>query len=70
MSEVRTTMTPPVYLSFPPKPPAPAEECDLCAALVKQRTEAEGKGDFSTAVDCNIELRNHPHRRAIDRKSV
>ncbi|MFF8310182.1 hypothetical protein [Streptomyces lydicus] len=65
-----TTMTPPVYLSLPPNAPKPVEGCGVCAALAKQRTKAEANGDFSTAADCSIELRNHPHRRATDRKTA
>ncbi|MGW7636358.1 hypothetical protein [Streptomyces decoyicus] len=68
MSDTRTTMAPPVHLSPPLDRPAPATECDVCAALAEQRAEAERKGNFSAVVDCNVELRNHPHRRAGDLK--
>ncbi|AZS73916.1 hypothetical protein DDE74_25890 [Streptomyces lydicus] len=70
MSNARTTMTPPVYVSLPLAPPKPTEDCGVCMALAKQRAEAETKGDFSRVADCNIELRNHSHLRATDRKSV
>lgn len=70
MSDARTMMTPPVYVSLPPVPPKPTEDCGVCTALAKQRADAEARGDFSRVSDCNIELRNHPHRRATDRKGV
>ncbi|MER5968627.1 hypothetical protein ABT112_02590 [Streptomyces sp. NPDC002055] len=65
-----TMMTPPVHLSLPPSPPKPTEGCAVCAALAKQRAEAEARGNFSAAADCNVELRNCPHRRATDRKNA
>ncbi|MCR8578955.1 hypothetical protein NE399_33510 [Streptomyces sp. Isolate_219] len=63
MSDPSTTMTPPVYLSLPPASPTPAEGCGVCTALAKQRAAAAAEGDHSRVTDCNIELRNHPHRR-------
>ncbi len=48
--------------------PTPATECGVCSALAKQRVEAETAGNFSAVADCNVELRNHPHRRASDLK--
>ncbi|GAA0387978.1 hypothetical protein [Streptomyces luteireticuli] len=41
--------------------PEPAAGCDVCVALDRQRKEAQWSGDFSRVVDCNVELRRHPH---------
>jgi hypothetical protein len=59
-------MDPAVELPLPEAPPPaePAAGCDVCAALVKQREEARARGNHSAVVDCNVELRNHPHGRA------
>ncbi|MEU5129612.1 hypothetical protein [Streptomyces mobaraensis] len=43
--------------------PAPAPGCDVCAALARQRVVARRDGDFSRVVDCDVELRRHPHGR-------
>ncbi|UQA95307.1 hypothetical protein [Streptomyces halobius] len=55
----------PVHLKDPapvPEPePEPVAGCDVCAALARQRTEAHTTGDKTTAIDCNIEIRHHPH---------
>nr|WP_093484928.1 MULTISPECIES: hypothetical protein [unclassified Streptomyces] len=69
MSDARTTPARPVRRSHPPDAPEPATGCDVCAALAKQRAEAQARGDLSSASDCNVELAAHPHRRATDRKS-
>ncbi|MFE3763578.1 hypothetical protein ACFXPI_17650 [Streptomyces sp. NPDC059104] len=63
MRSPSTTMDPPVQLSLPRTPPAPAPGCDVCAALTKQRTEAYGAGDLSAVSDCNVELAAHPKKR-------
>lgn len=42
--------------------PNPAADCDVCQALSEQRSEAHAKRDMSKVSDCNIEIRNHPHR--------
>ncbi|CAM5418782.1 hypothetical protein SAVIM338S_02280 [Streptomyces avidinii] len=39
----------------------PAEGCDVCAALVKQRTEYRKLRNASGVTDCNVEMRQHPH---------
>lgn len=41
--------------------PEPTPGCDVCGALIRQRTKARRTGDFSQATDCNVELRQHPH---------
>ncbi|MBH1933304.1 hypothetical protein I5Q34_03200 [Streptomyces sp. AV19] len=53
----------PVHLTAPAPAdePEPVPGCDVCVALVVQRTEARRAGDLSRAVDCNVELRQHPH---------
>ncbi|MBC2878873.1 MULTISPECIES: hypothetical protein [Streptomyces] len=43
--------------------PAPAPGCDVCEALARQRIVARRDGDFSRVVDCDVELRRHPHGR-------
>ncbi|MBW1596533.1 hypothetical protein [Streptomyces sp. JJ38] len=54
----------PVHLPdpFPAPEPPPAPGCDVCRALAAQRLEARNRGDLSAATDCNVEIRNHPHR--------
>jgi hypothetical protein len=54
--------------STPCVEPAPVGDCDVCAALLRQREEARARGDHRTVWDWNNELRNHPHRRADDWK--
>ncbi|MGK5640204.1 hypothetical protein ACSNOK_18100 [Streptomyces sp. URMC 126] len=44
-------------------PPVPAPGCDVCEALARQRAVARRAGDFSRALDCDVELRRHPHGR-------
>lgn len=47
---------------FPVPDPDPADpNCDVCGALVAQRTECYRHGDLSGVVDCNVEIRQHPH---------
>ncbi|KPC63973.1 hypothetical protein ADL29_13000 [Streptomyces chattanoogensis] len=57
----------PVHL--PDRVPVPESEpvagCDVCAALVRQREAARAVGDKSTLIDRNIELRRHPHAKAV-----
>ncbi|RCH67979.1 hypothetical protein DT019_13315 [Streptomyces sp. SDr-06] len=53
-------MDPPVHLSLPRTPPAPAPGCGVCAALARQRAAAYGAGDLSAVSDCNVELAAHP----------
>ncbi len=55
-------MARPVCLPLPPDAPEPAEGCDICGALAKQRAEARTRGDFSAVSDCNVEMAAHPHR--------
>ncbi|MFF1702476.1 hypothetical protein [Streptomyces sp. NPDC058252] len=58
----QTTMDDPVDLSLPLDQPKPAPLCGVCQALERQSAEATASGDYSKASDCNIEIRNHPHR--------
>ncbi len=47
---------------FPVRDPNPVDPtCDVCAALVMQRTEYYRLRDRSGVVDCNVEIRQHPH---------
>ncbi|KOU80160.1 MULTISPECIES: hypothetical protein [Streptomyces] len=47
---------------FPVRDPDPADPtCDVCAALVVQRAEGYRQRDLSAVVDCNVEIRQHPH---------
>ncbi|MEU9122994.1 hypothetical protein AB0C96_24545 [Streptomyces sp. NPDC048506] len=41
--------------------PDPVPGCDVCTALARQRAAARAVGDQTTAIDCNIEIRRHPH---------
>ncbi|MFE0188975.1 hypothetical protein [Streptomyces sp. NPDC058989] len=41
--------------------PQPVAGCDVCAALAVQRTAARAVGDKSKMIDCNVEMRRHPH---------
>ncbi len=50
----------PLRLSGDPEPEA---DCDVCRALGKQRSTARAQGDMSKVSDCNVEIRNHPHKR-------
>ncbi|MFE9880472.1 hypothetical protein [Streptomyces sp. NPDC005784] len=52
----------PIDLPLPLDRPEPAPQCGVCAALTRQGAEAVAVGDYSKASDCNIEIRNHPHR--------
>lgn len=56
----QTTDEPPVTLPDPTRPPKPRRGCDACAALDKQRAEAEKAGNIRLATDCEQEIRRHP----------
>jgi len=36
-------------------------DCAECQALARQRDAAKEQGDLSTAIDCNVRIRRHPH---------
>ncbi|MEU9879889.1 hypothetical protein [Streptomyces phaeochromogenes] len=63
-------MTEPTRYAVPPvelplrldTDPPPVPECDVCAALDQERSEARGKGDMSKVSDLNVEIRSHPHK--------
>jgi hypothetical protein len=57
----QTTPEPPVTLPDPTRPPQPVKECDVCAALDRQRAEAEHRGNVAQATTCEQEIRSHPH---------
>ncbi|WP_412076774.1 hypothetical protein ACLF6K_16325 [Streptomyces xanthophaeus] len=49
---------------FPARDPDPADpDCDVCGALVAQRTECYRLRDLSGVVDRNVEIRRHPHAK-------
>ena len=56
---MRTDMDPPITLGLPLDEPTPSPDCGVCAALARQRTDAQATGDFSKASDLNVELRSH-----------
>lgn len=41
--------------------PDPVAGCDVCAALTGQRAAARAIRDKSKVIDCNVEIRRHPH---------
>jgi hypothetical protein len=57
----QTTAEPPITLPDPTRPPRLAPGCDVCAALDRQRAQAESAGDIRRATTCEIEIRRHPH---------
>ena len=57
MSE--TTMAEPVHVGLPTAAPAPVAGCDVCSALVRERTAARRDGDMSKVSDLNVEMRSH-----------
>ncbi|AWW43404.1 hypothetical protein DN051_43355 (plasmid) [Streptomyces cadmiisoli] len=60
----RTTPTPaPVHLLDPTRPPRPAPGCDVCAALDRQRAQAERSGNTRRAIITEDEIRKHPRHR-------
>lgn len=60
----QTTPEPPVSLLDPTRPPRPKAGCDVCAALDKQRAEAERARNIRRATMLEVEMRNHPRHRA------
>ena len=44
---------------FPPRDPAPADQCGECADLAHQRSAARESRDRSAATDANVLLRRH-----------
>lgn len=59
----KTTMDPPISLPDPTRPPRPAPGCDVCAALDRQRAEAEQAKNVRAATTCEVEIRSHPSHR-------
>ncbi|MFF0262592.1 hypothetical protein ACFYR2_27685 [Streptomyces microflavus] len=59
MDDAKTTMAAPVHLMDPPEPPKPHKGCDVCRALVGERTEAARAGDWSKVADVNVEIGRH-----------
>lgn len=57
----QTTMSGPVHLPDPTRPPSPVSGCDVCEALDKQRAQAEADQDTRRATGCEMEMRQHPH---------
>lgn len=46
---------------FPLPDPPSVHGCAECQALARQREEARRQGDHTTAIDCNVKIRRHPH---------
>ena len=59
-----TTMSGPVHLLLPSRPPAPVPGCIICTDLARKREQARVEGDHSRVSDCNVRLRRHRHRTA------
>lgn len=61
----QTTPNAPLDLPLPEPWPAPHPDCDVCAALARDRLAARAAADYSKVSDLNIEIRAHqdPHRR-------
>jgi hypothetical protein len=57
----QTTDEPPISLPDPTRPPRPTPGCDVCAALERQRVDAEKRRDIKAATTCEVEIRRHPH---------
>jgi hypothetical protein len=64
----QTSPEPTVTLGLPLAEPVPPADCGVCAALVKQRTEARSRGDLSKVSDLNVEIRNHHQPRPKRRR--
>ncbi|MER6352355.1 hypothetical protein ABT186_11015 [Streptomyces sp. NPDC001634] len=54
------TMSGPVHLPDPTRPPAPTPGCDVCEALDRQRAQAEKAKNHRRATTCEMEIRRHP----------
>ncbi|MER6160879.1 hypothetical protein ABT147_36050 [Streptomyces sp. NPDC001868] len=61
----QTTQELPVMLPDPTRPPRPAPGCDVCAALDRQRADAEGRGNIRQATTYEMEIRSHPHPKPV-----
>ncbi|MFI1588831.1 hypothetical protein ACH4WW_12995 [Streptomyces halstedii] len=48
-----------MFLVESPEPPKPHKDCDVCGALVEERTEAARVGDWSKVTDVNVEIGRH-----------
>ncbi|BFP50656.1 hypothetical protein SCMC78_04630 [Streptomyces sp. CMC78] len=48
-----------VHVVDSPEPPKPHKGCDVCSALVGERTEASRAGDWSKVADVNVEIGRH-----------
>ncbi|MFE7313204.1 hypothetical protein ACFU7T_08845 [Streptomyces sp. NPDC057555] len=57
-----TGMSGPVHLSDPFPEPKPVEGCDVCAELVRQRTEHLKHWRYALAAMCAVELGDHVHK--------
>ncbi|MFD4952163.1 hypothetical protein [Streptomyces sp. NPDC058451] len=65
MADPTRYTTPPVELPLDPwlLDGTPANGCDVCMALARQRKAALGKGDSRKAFEAAAEIRKHPHGR-------
>lgn len=61
MTVQQTTPEPSITLPDPTRPPRPAPNCGVCAALEKQRAGYQQAGKIRKATECEVEIRNHPH---------
>ncbi|WP_055491386.1 hypothetical protein [Streptomyces sp. TP-A0356] len=58
------TMSPPIHLPDPTRPPRPTPGCDVCDALDRQRAQAEKRQHYRRATTCEMEIRRHPRHKA------
>lgn len=63
MNQHQALPEPPITLPDPTRPPTPAPGCDVCAALDRQRAEAEDAGNIRRATMFEVEMRRHPRHR-------
>ncbi|MER5446813.1 hypothetical protein ABT065_14375 [Streptomyces sp. NPDC002764] len=53
-----------------PLEPVGVEGCATCTALAESRQIAREVDDLPAVAHCNVQIRNHPHRRSSDWRMV